>query len=108
MICETHPLTDAFGASHHSRIHAHGMTQQQAAAGVVVVVVVVQKLRSQRTQNGASGGLCRVGPSHTHDARLAQPCLAKHRQRMPLGHATILSRLVTAGWGEGRGGGGWL
>ena len=96
MICDTQPLTDAFGASHHSRIHDHGMTQQQAAAGVV------QQLRSQ---NGASGGLCRVGPSHTHDARLAQPCLAKHRQRMPLGHATILSRLVTAGWGEE---GGWL
>jgi hypothetical protein len=94
MICDTQPLTDAFGASYHSRIHAHGMTQQQAAAGVVQS----QKLRSQ---NGASGGLCRVGPSHMHDARPAQPCLAKHRQRMPLGHATILSRLVTAGWGSG-------
>jgi hypothetical protein len=62
------------------------MTQQQAAAA----------------QNGASGGLCRVGPSHTSlNARLAQPCFAEHGQQMLLGHATILSRLVTLGWGCG-------
>ena len=74
------------------------MTQQQAAAGVVVVVVGAEAQKSKdRTEHQEDCAvLARPTP---HDARLAQPCLAKHRQRMPLGHATILSRLVTAGWG---------
>jgi hypothetical protein len=47
MICNTQPLTDAFGAFHHSQIHAHDMTQQQAAASVV------QKLRTEHQEDCA-------------------------------------------------------
>ncbi len=93
IVCDTHPLTHDFGAFHHSESHAHDMTQQQVAAGLV------QQFRS-RTE--ASGGLCRVGPSHPHlNARLTQcpALLAKHGQRRLLGHATILEQACDSrGW----------
>jgi hypothetical protein len=72
------------------------MTQQQAAAVALGVVH-----RAQKSEHSIKRIVPRWPVPHLPHARLAQPCLVEHGQQMLLGHATILSRLVTLGWEVG-------